>query len=137
MTYEREILVHADEEYVILGDEARMKQLLFILLENGLKYSSDPLTVTFSLSNQCVQMDVSDQGIGIPEQDLPLVFERFFRVDKARSRQTGGSGLGLAIAKSIVDAHRGNIFVTSKEQIGTTFTVLLPMVKGKGGQEDE
>ena len=136
-TYEREIHVEADEKYVILGDEARIKQLLFILLENGLKYSNDSLTVTFSHTNECVQMEVSDQGIGIPEKDLPHVFERFFRVDKARSRQTGGSGLGLAIARTIVDAHRGKISVTSKEQVGTTFTVLLPMAIRKGGEVDE
>ncbi|TWI56180.1 sensor histidine kinase [Halalkalibacter nanhaiisediminis] len=135
--YERDIHIGTDETYTILGDEARIKQLLFILLENGLKYSNDSLTVTFSHYNEFVQMEVSDQGIGISEKDLPHVFERFFRVDKARSRQTGGSGLGLAIAKTIVDVHGGQISVISKEQVGTTFTVLLPMAIRKGGELDE
>ncbi|KHF40196.1 sensor histidine kinase [Halalkalibacter okhensis] len=124
--YEREILVDAQASYTVLADDTRMKQLLFILLENGLKYSSDSLKIVLSHIPSYVKLEVSDKGIGIPEESLPHVFERFFRVDQARSRQTGGTGLGLAIAKSIVEAHGGEISVMSKENVGSTFVVLLP-----------
>ena len=71
-------------------------------------------------------MEVSDSGSGIPEEDLPFVFERFYKADKARTRGRAGTGLGLAIAKNIIDAHRGHISVQSKIGQGTTFTFLLP-----------
>ncbi|MDT8859746.1 HAMP domain-containing histidine kinase [Alkalihalobacillus sp. MEB130] len=134
--YEREILVKAQGDFFILGDEARIKQLLYILLENGLKYSSEALEMTLSHIDSDVKVDVTDYGIGIPEADLPHVFERFFRVDKTRSRQTGGSGLGLAIAKSIVEAHGGSISLTSQEEIGTTFVILLPALNGMKGMDE-
>ncbi|GAE25514.1 sensor histidine kinase [Halalkalibacter wakoensis JCM 9140] len=129
--YEREITVEACEPTIILADDAKMKQLLVILLENGLKYSSDELRIILSRVEGYVKVEVSDRGIGIPNQDIPHIFERFFRVDQARSRKTGGSGLGLAIAKTIVDAHGGKITVKSQEQVGTTFTILLPDLQRK------
>ncbi|NEU31477.1 HAMP domain-containing protein [bacterium LRH843] len=127
-TYDREIMINATESCEILGDQSRIKQLLFILLENGLKYSDRELLITLSHVDKFVQLEVVDQGIGIPQKDLPHVFERFFRVDKARSRMTGGSGLGLAIAKTIVDGHGGQISIKSKEQVGSTFNVLFPRI---------
>jgi two-component system sensor histidine kinase ResE len=74
-------------------------------------------------------MEVKDSGSGIPEEDLPFVFERFYKADKARTRGRAGTGLGLAIAKNIIDAHRGTISVKSKLGLGTTFSFLLPRKK--------
>lgn len=124
--YERKLHVRAEEECIVIGDEPRLKQLLFILCENALKYSEDDVIISLKNHPASVEMRVTDKGMGIPKKDLPHIFERFFRVDKARSRQTGGSGLGLSIAKAIVDAHKGEIGVTSEEGAGTTFTVTLP-----------
>ncbi|WP_066155976.1 sensor histidine kinase [Halalkalibacter krulwichiae] len=135
-TFNRKIHVNVNEHYFISADEAQIKQLIFILLENGLKYSDDSLSVDIVDEDREIRLDVRDKGIGIPENDLPYVFERFFRVDKARSRQTGGSGLGLAIAKSIIQAHSGEITVRSLENIGTTFTVILPKGNKSAKGED-
>ncbi|GAE35636.1 sensor histidine kinase [Halalkalibacter akibai] len=126
LAFNRQIHVEVLSERFMNADEAQIKQLLFILLENGLKYSELPVYVEISEQERFVKINIRDQGIGIPERDLPHVFERFFRVDKARSRETGGSGLGLAIAKTIITSHNGQITVNSIENVGTTFTVLLP-----------
>ena len=126
LAFNRQIHVEVLSERFMNADEAQIKQLLFILLENGLKYSELPVYVEISEQERFVKINIRDQGIGIPERDLPHVFERFFRVDKARSRETGGSGLGLAIAKTIITSHNGQITVNSIEDVGTTFTVLLP-----------
>jgi two-component system OmpR family sensor kinase len=115
----------------VLGDTDRLKQLLLNLVSNGLKYTPAGGSVTLSLTrdhDEWVQVQVADTGIGIPAADLPHIFDRFYRVDKARSRAKGGTGLGLSIAKWIADAHGGQISVTSQEGKGTTFTVRLPVM---------
>jgi signal transduction histidine kinase len=99
-------------------------------LDNAIKHTPDGGQVRIEAVrsyNNYVRISVSDTGVGIPEKDLPYVFERFYRVDKSRSRANGGSGLGLSIAHSIVQAHNGRIVVSSKPGAGTTFDVYLPV----------
>ncbi|HEY9840678.1 MAG TPA: ATP-binding protein, partial [Candidatus Obscuribacterales bacterium] len=85
------------------------------------------VTLAAQSDGQTVTMKVTDTGIGIPSIDLPRIFDRFFRVDKARSRVTGGTGLGLSIVKDIIEAHGGSIAVDSTVNVGTTFTIVLPI----------
>jgi hypothetical protein len=126
-TYEHPITVHVREEQVLVCvDEQKIKQLLVILLDNALTYSSKPIQIEIEQQQRAVKISVIDQGVGIPAGDLPHIFDRFYRVDKARARETGGTGLGLSIAKRIVDAHGGEINVLSEEGRGTTFMVTLP-----------
>jgi two-component system, OmpR family, sensor histidine kinase ArlS len=106
---------------------ASLVVLLFILLDNALKYSASSIELYIGYENDHVFLSVEDHGIGIPKEDIAHIFERFYRVDKARNRETGGTGLGLSIAKQIVDSHGGNINVVSKEGEGTSFTVTLPI----------
>ena len=110
-------------------DELKFARVVTNLVENAIKYNQVDGTVTVSLNadHQYFFVKVQDTGIGIPEEDQDRVFERFFRVDKARARETGGSGLGLAITKEIVKKHHGSIGVQSKEDEGTTFTVRIPL----------
>lgn len=112
----------------ILGDEQKIRQLITILVDNAIKYTKDGGTVTvgFSPAKQGkIAFYVEDTGIGISEEDLPQIFDRFYRVDKARSRKMGGNGLGLAIADEIVRMHKGEIKVESEVGKGTRFTVTL------------
>lgn len=119
------------DQVCVLGDSDRLKQLLLILVDNAIKYTPAGGTVSLSLSRteKWAKLQVSDTGMGIPPQDIPYIFERFYRVDKARSRAQGGSGLGLAIAKWIAKAHGGQIQVESAVGEGTVFTILLPARK--------
>lgn len=116
------------DQVSVLGDSDRLKQLMLNLVDNAIKYTPSGGMVSLSLSKQngWANLSVSDTGIGIPPEDIPHVFDRFYRVDKARNRSQGGSGLGLAIAKWIVQAHGGNIQVESQVGEGTIFTVRLP-----------
>lgn len=115
-----------DTPILILEDD--LYQIVFNLIENGIKYNlpGGHLTVRLSRDEENAYLEVSDTGMGIPEEAIPHLFERFFRVDKARSRQTGGSGLGLAIVRAIVQRNRGEIRVESILYQGTTFTVSFP-----------
>lgn len=124
----------AVDQVMILGDEDRLKQLLLNLVDNGIKYTQPGGTVRLNLSKESswAHLTVSDTGIGIPAEDLPHIFDRFYRVDKARSRAQGGSGLGLAIAKWIVQAHGGTIQVDSAVGQGTTFRITLPLYQPLG-----
>ena len=116
-----------DDEYIVMGDADRLKQLFTNLVENALRYTPAGGKVDISLDRVAgvSKVVVTDTGIGIPEADLPKIFERFYRVDKARSRESGGTGLGLCICKWIVDSHQGDIFFESKEGEGTKVTVML------------
>ncbi|MFQ6089944.1 MAG: sensor histidine kinase [Candidatus Bipolaricaulia bacterium] len=124
-TLEAKIALHLEIE----GDEERLKQLLSNLVENALKYtqSGDRIELALEREGPWAKLTVADTGIGIPEEDLPHIFERFYRVDRARSREEGGAGLGLAIAKWIVEAHGGRIEVQSQPGQETIFTVRLPL----------
>ncbi len=117
----------------IHGDNERLKQLLYILLDNAIKYTPSGGEVNLGISFETVKKQnalrivVQDTGVGISPEEQVRIFDRFYRVDKNRSRQVGGTGLGLAIAKWIVEAHHGTIQVSSKPGKGSTFTVMLPM----------
>ncbi|MCA9875061.1 MAG: hypothetical protein KC441_15435, partial [Anaerolineales bacterium] len=126
-----EVTVSEVDQVCVNGDPDRLKQLLFNLVENGIKYTprGGRVTVGLAQTNGWAQITVSDNGIGIPAEDLPFIFDRFYRVDKARNRSQGGSGLGLAIAKWVAQAHGGDIEVESEVNAGTTFTVKLPVLE--------
>ncbi|MCS6870200.1 MAG: ATP-binding protein [Anaerolineae bacterium] len=112
----------------VKGDADRLKQVLLNLVTNAIKYTPDGGEVTLSLTTEgsYAFIRVTDTGIGIPKEDLPYIFDRFYRVDKARERKIGGAGLGLSIAKWIVEAHHGRIWAESELGKGSTFTVQLP-----------
>jgi two-component system sensor histidine kinase SenX3 len=124
-------------DLTILGDEDLLVTALRNLLENAVSYSPDKTRVvitTRAASSWTAEISVSDQGIGIPERDRERIFERFYRVDPARSRATGGTGLGLAIVKHVTAAHGGNVTVWSQEGVGSTFTLRLPLRPRRGLQ---
>ncbi len=126
------VILKEVDQVCVLGDKDRLKQLLLNLVDNALKYTPEGGQVTLSLfkSDGQVEIEVSDTGMGIPPEDLPRVFDRFYRVDKARSRKLGGSGLGLSIAQWIARAHGGDVKVTSKVGQGSTFRIILPVYRG-------
>jgi len=134
---ERGILVEViapDEPQLVLADADRIEQVLVNLLDNAIKYSPEGGRVTVAIDDggpapEMVGVAVRDRGLGIPAEDLPRVFERFYRVDRARARDGGGSGLGLSIAKAIVEAHGGEITLRSEEGQGTTVRFTLPRTR--------
>lgn len=124
----------AGGEAVTLGDPARLKQVLVNLLDNAIKYTPEggeiAVTVSVGMSRKderAVVLEVRDTGIGIPPESLPHVFQRFYRSDKARSRESGGTGLGLSIVQSICHAHEGTVDIQSAEGVGTLVRVELPL----------
>jgi heavy metal sensor kinase len=123
-----ELVLDPPECAVVAGDPDRLKQLLLNLVDNAIKYTPEGGCVHLSMarSDGWVRIDVSDTGVGIPPEHLPHIFDRFYRVDKARSRKHGGTGLGLSIARWIAEAHGGWIEVQSEVGRGSTFTVWLP-----------
>lgn len=110
------------------GDKDRIEQVILNIISNAIKYTPDKgiIKVLMDYIDGMIRIVVDDNGIGIPESDLPRIFERFYRVDKARSRELGGTGLGLSIAKQIIEAHRGQIDIASAQGEGTTVTIKLP-----------
>ena len=116
-------------DLVVKGDEARLRQLLMNLLDNAIRYTPAPGTVSLSLrrEGQMAVIAIGDTGIGIPSEDIPFIFERFYRVGESRSHAEGGSGLGLAICRHIAEAHGGRIEVESRVGAGSTFSVWLPL----------
>jgi heavy metal sensor kinase len=124
-------------DFFVLGDETLLRRLADILLDNAFKYTSAPGSVHLSLEPKGVSavITVKDTGVGIPEEEQSKIFERFYRVDKARSRAQGGAGLGLAIAHWIVTQHAGSIGVESQSGDGATFRVELPMIATPAASE--
>ncbi|MCJ8010190.1 cell wall metabolism sensor histidine kinase WalK [Paenibacillus sp. KQZ6P-2] len=134
----KRIMLHSNipEELFVEADEDKLRQILINLLSNAVSYTQDGGKVELIIQDcqdaegtEKVLIKVSDTGIGIPKKDQPRIFERFYRVDKGRSRSSGGTGLGLSIVKHLVDQHHGEISVESELGIGTTFTVELPMLQ--------
>ena len=127
--YDRKIhLDIAEKSVLIKGNEKQIEQVVYILLSNAIKYSEKEIALYLYVKQQFAVLDVIDKGIGISEEEQKRIFDRFYRVDKARSRQTGGTGLGLAIANEIVKHHGGTIEVVSEIGKGSTFTVNIPML---------
>jgi two-component system sensor histidine kinase SenX3 len=109
------------------------------LIENAINYSPEntKVSISTSLEDEIVTISVADQGIGIPEADLERIFERFYRVDPARSRETGGTGLGLSIVKHVAAKHGGEIKVWSSQNVGSTFALRLPVHNNINGETRE
>ncbi|MFP4253151.1 MAG: sensor histidine kinase [Halothece sp.] len=129
--HDRAINYHARaEELKIYADSNRLKQVILNLLDNAIKYSEpeDPVTIMLERKQKLAVLSVRDRGIGIPFAQQTRIFERFYRVDEARSRTTGGTGLGLSIVKTLVEGMGGNIKVSSRLAEGTTFTMTFPTV---------
>jgi two-component system, OmpR family, sensor kinase len=127
------ITCRADRPVMVRGDSARLKQVAVNLLDNAIKYtpSGGSITVDVSAHDNEAALEVADTGIGIPADALPHVFERFYRADKARSRELGGAGLGLSIVEAICRAHGGKVEVESTEGSGSRVTVRLPLEAGR------
>ncbi|GAA1143938.1 ATP-binding protein [Kribbella jejuensis] len=133
------IVVKTEPELAVLGSEDQLAMAIGNLVENAINYSPDGTRVAVAAHpiGDLVEVTVSDQGVGIPSSDLERIFERFYRVDRARSRETGGTGLGLSIVKHIASIHGGDVRVWSVEGQGSTFTVRLPLrIDPAPGQTD-
>ena len=119
-------------------DTDKLTQVIDNIMNNAIKYSPDGGTITVSIKTTDEQLilSIADAGLGIPKQDLPKIFDRFYRVDKARSRAQGGTGLGLAIAKEIIKQHQGFIWAKSEYGVGSTFTIVLPY-ENDGVRDDD
>ena len=117
------------DNILVNGDKTRIYQLLLNLADNAVKYTPENEWIDISLQQDdgFAEFTIKDNGIGISENNLPHVFERFYRVDKSRSRKTGGYGLGLAVCKTIIEAHNGSISIDSRENRGTTLVVKIPL----------
>jgi two-component system phosphate regulon sensor histidine kinase PhoR len=117
------------EDAQVLGDRLQLEQTLVNLLDNAVKFNrraGEVLVEVTRASDSRIKITITDTGIGIPHDDLPRIFERFYRVDKARSREVGGTGLGLSIVKHIIERMNGTVSVESQLGKGSTFTLLLP-----------
>lgn len=123
------IKLTTEDDFDFYGDENLIKRLFLNLLENAVKYNVEGGCVTILVSKEplLAKVTITDTGIGIEKNSLEKIFDRFYRVDKARSRADGSSGLGLAIAKCIAEAHQGTIEVTSETGVGSSFIVFLPL----------
>ena len=124
-----ELILESIREVTADADETKLSLALNNLVENAIKYNVQDgwVRVTLDADHKFFYVKVADSGIGIPEGSQDRIFERFYRVDKARSRETGGTGLGLAITKSVVLMHQGALKLQSKEGEGTVFTVRIPL----------
>jgi len=127
------------ENLVVKGDKVELKQLFFNLLDNAIRYTpiGGSVTVSVERKRETAVVAIEDSGIGIPEEHIPHIFERFYRVDKARSRAEGGSGLGLSICQHIAEVHCGRIEVESQIGKGSTFSVSLPLPESSQSNNDK
>ena len=122
----------------VLGDREQLIMAIHNLIENAINYSPEntKVSVTTNIEEDIVEISVADQGIGIPEEELDRIFERFYRVDPARSRETGGTGLGLSIVKHVSTKHGGEVKVWSSPNVGSTFALRLPIYIQDGGSSE-
>lgn len=134
--YSRNIDLHHESDFMfVTADADSLDQLLKIFLDNAYKYSSDDININITKNNGNIMVDIIDKGIGIPEEDIAKIFNRFYRVDKARARKTGGSGLGLSIAEELAKINDILVSVESTVNQGTTFT--LKFNHGKEGEDEQ
>ena len=121
-------VIKSAKEHWFKADQDRVVQILTNIVNNALQYTPAGKNVTVEIveKKSICGFSVKDEGIGIAEEDLPLLYERFYRGDKSRDRKTGGIGIGLSIVKALVDAHHGEIQIESQLHVGTTVTVLFP-----------
>jgi len=128
------LIFQDSEDGMILGDREQLTMAIHNLIENAINYSpaETKVAVSTSIENDILTISIADQGIGIPESEVDRIFERFYRVDPARSRETGGTGLGLSIVKHIITKHGGEISVWSSENVGSTFSIRLPIQTQNG-----
>ena len=124
----QQLVEDVQEELYLYGDRSKLNQILYNLTDNAIKYTPEEGTIRISLKaeNDNLVWRVKDDGIGIPEEDQEHIFERFYRVDKARGRETGGTGLGLSIVRQLVRMHNGTISVYSEPGNGSEFVVIFP-----------
>ncbi|RKD29054.1 hypothetical protein BET03_06620 [Thermohalobacter berrensis] len=124
-----EIISNINEKTSISGDRKLIKQALRIFVDNSVKYTPEngEIEISCSRKKKNIEITIRDTGIGIPKEDLPYIFDRFYRSDKSRTKKSGGNGLGLSIAKLIIDKHRGVVDVKSKVKVGTKVTIYLPI----------
>ncbi|MCF6092962.1 cell wall metabolism sensor histidine kinase WalK [Microaerobacter geothermalis] len=137
---QKKLKIVFDENSLLLeGDKDRLRQIFLNVISNAIVYTPEGGTIWIRFGNmeEHVEIEVKDTGIGIPKKDLSRIFERFYRVDKARSRSSGGTGLGLAIVKHLVDAHHGTIRVESAEGKGTSFFIMLPLVQRESKKQQQ
>jgi len=129
------VTVKSNPSIVVLGDGEQLIMALHNLLENAINYSpiNTQVSVSASETDEIVEITVTDQGIGIPDGELDRIFERFYRVDPARSRETGGTGLGLSIVKHVATNHGGEVRVWSSPKVGSSFAIRLPIYSTHGG----
>ena len=126
--YEREVLLeHQANPIYVKGNEAQVQQIIYILIDNAIKYSDDRIEIITYKNKDNAVLQVIDKGQGIPKEEQKHIFSRFYRIDKARGRDTGGTGLGLAIAQTISHAHQGDLTVMSKQGEGSRFMLKLPL----------
>lgn len=116
------------------SDEAKLRQLLFIFLDNARKYSDEQITVRIEAAGQERMIVITDRGIGIPLEELPKIFDRFYRVDEARTRENGGAGLGLSLAAEIAGAIGAELSMESTVGLGTSVTIRMTADPRGGGQ---
>jgi two-component system sensor histidine kinase SenX3 len=129
-----EVISTKSSHAIVLGDGEQITMAVHNLIENAINYSPEntKVSVTTEIEDGIVQVSVTDQGIGIPESDQSRIFERFYRVDPARSRETGGTGLGLSIVKHVATNHGGDVKVWSAPAVGSTFALRLPIYSNTG-----
>lgn len=126
----KELVLNADEDILLMANKDILWQAIYNIVDNALKYTGEHgrVSVTLTKEKKRAVITVEDNGVGIAEDDKSRIFDRFYRVDKARSRATGGTGLGLSIAQSAIDFHNGTLGVESELGAGSTFTIALPLV---------
>ena len=131
-----QVTLDAEGEAIVLGDREQLIMAIHNLIENAINYSPEntKVSVTTKTDGEIVEIAVADQGIGIQESELERIFERFYRVDPARSRETGGTGLGLSIVKHVATKHGGEINVWSSPTVGSTFALRLPIYTSDEGE---
>ena len=136
-TVEVSLNVEADLNCIVRATEDDLYRVVFNLMENAVKYNQPGGRVSVALrsAGESISLRVEDTGVGIPEEDLPKIFDRFYRVDKARSRAAGGTGLGLSIVRDTVKLYGGTITVRRREDVGTCFEVTFLRYREKGGRK--